>query len=173
MSEYDEGVRCSCIGPLTFIANGEATMTPSKTVYSREQHRLRNVPEYMIWSHMKQRCYYTKNVGFHKYGGRGITVDPAWRNSFSQFFADMGPRPTSRHTIERRNNDGPYSPANCYWATPKEQARNRRNSVFVTIRGKRMLLIEACEKYGVSYPIAHQRVTRNGWTAERTFGVGK
>ena len=141
--------------------------------YGRATKETGRVTEYAIWCQMKQRCYYPKANSFHLYGARGITVCRAWRNSFAQFLADMGPRPSRKHTLERRNNNKSYSLKNCSWATYSQQARNRRNSVFVTVEGIKMVLIEACEKYGVPYKKAYQRINTYKWSVERTFGVGK
>jgi hypothetical protein len=74
---------------------------------------------------MLTRCRNPRNARYKDYGGRGITVCEAWR-SFEAFLADMGRRPSPAHSLDRRENDGNYEPGNCRWATPEEQANNRR-----------------------------------------------
>src|SRR5215472_16820652 len=108
----------------------------SKPCYSKAQIRwerpCRDVPEHKIWQAMLRRCYNPKDSSFFRYGQRGIVVCDRWKNSFDDFLADMSTRPKN-YTLERKNNDGPYSPENCVWASYKDQANNRRRNTSVTI----------------------------------------
>ena len=89
-------------------------------------HGMHGTPEYMVWIAMKGRCINPKNENWKSYGGRGITVCGRWLKSFADFLADMGKRPSSLHSIDRKNNDGNYEPSNCRWATKSEQRLNQR-----------------------------------------------
>jgi hypothetical protein len=90
-------------------------------------HGKYGIPEYLVWAAMKRRCNNTKTKDYPGYGGRGIKVCKEW-DSFDQFIIDMGQRPTSKHSIDRINNDEGYSKDNCRWATAKEQANNTRRN---------------------------------------------
>lgn len=82
--------------------------------------------EFSAWQAMIARCTRTTHASYKNYGARGIAVCRRWRLSFANFLADMGPRPSRQHSLDRRNNDRGYSPKNCRWATKKEQRANQR-----------------------------------------------
>jgi len=118
-------------------------------------------PEYAVWQNMKRRCLNPDNAAYHNYGGRGITIHDSWVNSYAAFIDDVGRRPSPKYTLERIDNDGPYSPDNCRWATRLEQRSNQRQR-------KNALLIdgvplkEAAASLGVPYHTAVRRFRRHG-----------
>lgn len=92
-------------------------------------------PLYATWRGMRQRCISPTCKDYPHYGGRGIRVCERWLNSFNNFVADMGPRPSNKHTIDRIDNSKDYEPGNVRWATRAEQSLNRRCTRFRTING--------------------------------------
>ncbi|SPA00497.1 conserved hypothetical protein [Cupriavidus taiwanensis] len=94
-----------------------------------KQWRDQQPPEYTAWVDMIQRCTNPKQESYADYGGRGITVCPEWREDFGRFLADLGPRPSPKHSLERRDIHESYCPSNCRWATNIEQQNNKRTNV--------------------------------------------
>lgn len=92
-------------------------------------HGMNKTPEHRAWSSMIQRCTNDKQDSWEDYGGRGIRVCERWIRNFEAFFADMGPRPSPMHTLDRKDANGNYEPGNCRWATRAQQAHTRRSTV--------------------------------------------
>lgn len=123
-------------------------------------HGMTGEPEFNSWSHMIQRCTNPSNKSYANYGGRGITVCQRWRESFENFYADMGPKPSPSHSLERIDVNGNYEPVNCRWATAAEQASNTRRNRFVQIDSGRCTLSEAGRRVGVIRETVKSRIAR-------------
>lgn len=121
-------------------------------------------PEYRSWRKMHSRCSARSGRHFRLYGARGIVVCARW-SDFWQFLADMGPMPSLRHSLERKDNDGPYCKENCVWATQKEQCNNQHRNIRVTIAGVTKTLMQWVELRGFSYRMVYGRI-RRGWSPE-------
>lgn len=131
---------------------------------ANRKHGQKGTPEYKAWLSMRARCRDVKN---RTYGARGISVCERWSN-FAAFLEDMGRRPTPRHSLDRIDVNGHYSPENCRWATPREQQNNKRNTVVVTYNGKQVPLIVAAGCSGIKYATLHRRLTA-GWPESKLF----
>lgn len=148
---YDHGLlaeyRCSCghvfvtrasrvhVGSVRYCGPCHGTATVKHGQYK--------TPEYKVWQAMIARCNDQNNPQYRDYGGRGIIVCQEWRDSFGEFIACIGKRPSDKHTIERLDNDLGYIPGNVVWATRHAQYRNRRSSVFVVLNGAVMIQVDA------------------------------
>lgn len=140
-------------------SRGCGCVRPSGRDNPRFKHGKSNTAEHNIWMRMLNRCANENYSEWHLYGGRGIAVCDRWVESFENFLADMGPRPSPRHSIDRfPDNDGNYEPANCRWATPKQQGRNVRKNLIVDLDGRKVSLAEACEATGINYGAAKYRL---------------
>ncbi len=124
---------------------------------------------YRIWQGMRDRCFNQKNRFFQNYGGRGITVCDRWRGSFENFLADMGPRPSAKHSIDRIDNDGNYEPGNCRWATSVEQNNNSRNCRMLSLNGETLSAAEWARRLGGNGHLLLQRIDKLGWPLERAL----
>lgn len=124
-------------------------------------------PEYEAWHGMRQRCTNPSHKQYADYGGRGINVCDEW-DSFAAFYADMGSRPSGKHTIERIDNSRGYYPDNCEWATRSQQLRNTRRNRLITFNGKTMCMADWAIELGLHYKTLQNRINR-GWTLERAL----
>lgn len=121
---------------------------------------------------MIQRCYNEKSASYKNYGGRGIRVCSRWRESFENFYADMGERPSDEHSIERLDANKDYHPDNCVWATRKVQARNKRNNRLGVYGGKTITLAELSEITGIPSSTLRKRVAVLGYSFEKAASLG-
>lgn len=119
---------------------------------------------------MIERCESPKNPSYRSYGGRGIRVCSEWRKSFSAFFAHVGPKPARPSSLERKDVNGNYEPGNVRWATPKEQARNRRDNIVLAFQGRSACISEWAEIVGVKPYIIRNRL-RYGWSVESALTI--
>ena len=129
-------------------------------------HGMSGTAEHNIWKGIHDRCRRPSNKSFRNYGGRGIRVCERW-GSFENFLADMGARPSAKHSVDRIDHEGDYEPRNCRWATPKQQARNSRRNRMLRIDGVERLLCEWSEVSGVPSALIWVRIDRLGWEEKR------
>jgi hypothetical protein len=131
-------------------------------VLKKHLHAINGVKtaEYTAWCNLKKRCLDSKHPQYKHYGGRGITVCDRWKNSFENFFEDMGKRPTKKHSIDRIDNNGNYEPNNCKWATTKEQSKNRRNNRNYSYNGETKNISEWALYFKVSHSSMSYRISK-------------
>jgi hypothetical protein len=122
--------------------------------------RNKNTKPYNAWKSMNQRCYNLNSEHYDRYGGRGITVCAEWRDSFETFYKDVGEPPTTKHTLDRIDNNGNYEPSNVRWATRKEQANNRETNMYLEMQGKQMTYAEWAEYLGVPYHVVQKALKK-------------
>ncbi len=123
----------------------------------------KRTPEQHAWKNMVQRCTNPSHASWKYYGGRGILVCDEWLRSFETFLQDMGPRPSPLHSIDRIENNLGYSKDNCRWATKKQQNRNRRDTINITIDGKTQCLQDWCIQFSICRKTVEKRL-KNGWS---------
>lgn len=124
------------------------------------KHLMSHSPEYVVWTGMKQRCENENATSFPRYGAAGITVCEEWSNSFESFLSYMGKRPSMKHTLDRIDNSKGYEPGNCRWATLKEQAANKTNTILITIDEVTDSLAGWALRICVNPQTLHQRIKR-------------
>lgn len=164
--------RCKC-GYEAWVAGSKLRRGKSKCCVKcrRATHkRSGNDPTYQSWKHMRRRCLSKLDDDYAHYGGRGITICKRW-DRFENFLADMGEKPAGL-TLDRRDNNGNYTPQNCRWVTQKEQTRNQRRNRIIEFKGRRQSLANWCDELGVNYHLVHRRL-RAKWPLEACFNTQK
>lgn len=165
--------RCSCgntgVVQGTGLRNGSSTMCKECAGKSIRTHYMSKTREYSIWLGIKQRCFNEGSTSWNRYGKRGITMSSAWIESFEQFYSDMGPRPSVRHSIERIDNDGNYEASNCRWATSREQSLNSRRNVRWTHQGETLTISEWAERVGIDQGTLWMRVRSYRWSVAKAL----
>lgn len=130
---------------------------------------------YKAWDAIRQRCHNPKNKAFVDYGGRGIEMHEPWRTSYAEFerdvAAEIGAKPNRTYSLDRKDNGRGYEPGNLRWATPTEQNRNRRNTVFYELRGEKRTIAEWAQLANIPYDTVKRRVLGFGWPLDEALGT--
>jgi hypothetical protein len=169
---------CVCVCGTVKVVNGQALRSGGtrscgclhdESASKPRKHGLakrgEKIPEYGIWKGARKRCNNPNDKRYADYGGRGIQMHHDW-DDFSRFFADMGPRPSPKHTLDRIDNNGHYEPGNCRWATKRDQANNRRSTPLLEFNGETMSLAQWARRVGLPAHILNGR-KRLGWPMEK------
>lgn len=134
---------------------------------SKRKHGMSHTPEWTAYYRMLSRCYNPKTARFPQYGGRGIKVCDRWRDSFENFYSDMGARPKG-HSLDRIDVNGDYMPENCRWATAVQQAQNKTTNINLAHGGQVKCLTEWAREFKVPVLTAYSRL-RRGLPFEQVF----
>lgn len=171
--------RCDCGGERAVLTkslkNGNTRscgcLQRVRAAEAKRTHNLHGTPEHIAWKHIHSRCKNQNDLGYDNYGGRGICVCDRWSgiDGFANFLADVGPRPSPKHSIDRIDVNGHYEPGNCRWATRMQQARNTRRTVYVTAFGQTKPLPVWAEEYGLNSRTFRSRLRRKGMSPEEAL----
>ena len=124
-------------------------------------------PEYSCWHAMRQRCSNPHNASYSRYGGRGIKVCDRWQ-LFDNFLADMGPRPSLEHTLDRLDNNKDYEPSNTRWSSADVQQNNKRSCTYLTAEGRTQTVKQWARELGIHHNTLRKRIN-SGWNIEQAL----
>ncbi len=168
--------QCDCGRTVTMLGQSlTAGLTVSCGCHKAQQlaerattHGQSTTPEYRTWIGMIVRCENPNHTKYHHYGGKGIRVCPKWRESFPAFLADLGHKPTKKHTLERRDGGKDYTPENCYWATRVQQNNNTTRNRLITWRGENHTLADWARIMRLPRTVVTNRLYHH-WSIERAL----
>lgn len=163
-------VRCDC-GTETIMSKSNLSRevkTQKSCGCIKRKHGLWKTRSYETWLGMMKRCYNESARNYPRYGGRGIRVCEQWHD-FERFYRDMGERPKGM-SLERTDNQGDYFPENCVWATPAEQSKNRRSTIFVTYNGITQCVSDWAKQLGIPRTRVYARIRKLGQTPKKALG---
>lgn len=164
--------QCDCgkqaVVPQRNLAGGNTKSCGCIIGKHKRTHGGTGTPEFRVWDAMRRRCSDTSHPSYPDYGGRGISVCERWQD-FANFLADVGPRPSADHSIDRYpNNDGNYEPGNVRWATRVEQSNNRRSSRLIEFGGESLTLAQWERRVGLKPGMLFRRLEA-GWSIEKAL----
>ena len=163
------GKECRVLSSELKVQKSCGCLTLEKFIARKTSHGMAHTKIYRHWKAMIKRCTNPSDSCFYLYGGQGITVCQIWRNSFESFYQDMGEPPTAKHSLDRfPDKNGNYEPGNVRWASPTEQARNKRNNHLVLHEGQEIPISELAEKVNIPAYILHGRIGL-GWSVEKSI----
>lgn len=144
---------------------GCLTKDRAKELHTKHGHGSNRSQEYVAWQHLSQRCNNPKDKNYFRYGARGITICERWQ-SFENFLADMGLKPSRKHSLDRIDNSEGYSPENCRWATFAEQMRNTRRNFNIEYQGKTYCVGDLAKLIGMNHETLRHRIKNKGMSVE-------
>jgi len=134
----------------------------------RRYYNKKPIPEVKSWQQMKDRCLNKRHHCFHRYGGRGITIDDSWLD-FDNFFKDMGHRPIG-YSLDRIDNNGNYCKSNCRWSDKKTQSTNTSQCKYFSYKGDKLTISQIAEKMGCNHQTISERIKR-GWDIKKIMST--
>lgn len=152
------------------LRSGEAVSCGCAQRSVNRTHGMSGTPEYRAWDNARSRCHRAADAKYPLYGGRGIAMCDAWRQSFPAFFAELGPRPSAQHSLERNDGNRGYEPGNCRWATAEEQNNNRSINRHLVVGGERMTVAQASRVTGLPHGTILARLDAGKTDAEAVRG---
>lgn len=164
--------KCDCGNTKVIVGKNIRKGTNSCGCLQKElhytSHKMTKTRPFKIWCGMKTRCNDENRKSYHNYGGRGITYDDKWEN-FEGFWEDMGDTYEDGLTLDRIDPNGNYCKENCRWATPEQQANNKRITKYITYNGITKTRSQWCKDLNLNYTTIRYRQD-NGWSPAKILG---